>query len=99
MLKSYPACFTFGENSVTVIFPDLNYLATQGKDLEDAQKMAIDCLAGYFYQNEDEENEPSNIKDINIVDVLAGINCEPTDKDFVSMVSVDVGNYAKKHSF
>lgn len=37
------------DNGYSVIFPDLNYLATQGDTLEDAVAMAVDCLAGYLY--------------------------------------------------
>ena len=36
MLSIYPACFYKEEDGYSVIFPDLNYLATQGDDLEDA---------------------------------------------------------------
>lgn len=48
MLSAYPACFFKEDNGgYSVVFPDLNYLATQGDDLEDATNMAIDCLAGF----------------------------------------------------
>lgn len=49
MLSIYPACFFKEDNGYSVIFPDLNYLATQGDTLEDAVAMAVDCLAGYLY--------------------------------------------------
>ena len=49
MLSIYPACFFKEDNGYSVIFPDLNYLATQGDTLEDAVSMAVDCLAGYLY--------------------------------------------------
>ena len=45
MLSIYPACFFKEDNGYSVIFPDLNYLATQGDTLEDAVAMAVDCLA------------------------------------------------------
>ena len=48
MLSIYPACFFKEDNGYSVIFPDLNYLATQGDTLEDAVAMAVDCLAGYL---------------------------------------------------
>ena len=56
MLMSYPACFYKEENGYSVIFPDLNNTATCGDTLDEAMAMAIDCLAGYLYtlQQEDE---------------------------------------------
>lgn len=48
MLSSFPACFFKEDNGYSVIFPDLNYLATCGSDLDDALYMAVDCLAGYI---------------------------------------------------
>ena len=51
MLSIYPACFFKEDNGYSVIFPDLNYLATQGDTLEDAVAMAVDCLAGYLRHN------------------------------------------------
>ena len=69
MLSIYPACFFKEDNGYSVIFPDLNYLATQGDTLEDAVAMAVDCLAGYLYTAKmDNEKFPkaSKLSDINI---------------------------------
>lgn len=41
MLSMYPACFIKEENGYSVIFPDLNHLATCGDTFEDAMSMAI----------------------------------------------------------
>ena len=49
MLSMYPACFFKEENGYSVIFPDLDDLATCGENLEEAMTMAVDCLAGYLY--------------------------------------------------
>ena len=46
MLSMYPACFFKKENGYSVIFPDLDWLATQGDTIKDIMEMAIDCLAG-----------------------------------------------------
>ena len=46
MLSMYPACFYKENDGYSVIFPDLNYLATQGDSFEDAMQMAVECLAG-----------------------------------------------------
>lgn len=101
MLSIYPACFFKEDNGYSVIFPDLNYLATQGDTLEDAVAMAVDCLAGYLYMAKmDNEKFPkaSKLSDINI-DRLSdelGITGAYTDA-FTNMVSVDVKAYAKEH--
>lgn len=59
----------FHENdSYSVIFPDLNYLATQGDTFEEAMEMAVDCLAGYLYtcqMDGDNIQKPSKLSDIN----------------------------------
>ena len=59
MLSAYPACFFKEENGYSVIFPDLNHLATCGETLDEALAMAVDCLAGYLYwMEEDGESAP-----------------------------------------
>lgn len=99
MLTMYPACFFKERNAYSVIFPDLNYLATCGDDLEDAMEMAIDCLAGYLYtgkQDGDDIPQPSKIEDIDISEVAKEL--EIYDKSsFKNIISVDVEEYAKKH--
>jgi len=52
MLTIYPACFYKEEDGYSVIFPDLNHLATCGDNLEEAMYMAIDALAGYIYDEQ-----------------------------------------------
>lgn len=100
MLSIYPACFYEEKNGgYSVIFPDLNYLATQGATQQEAFTMAVDCLAGYLYtcQHDGETVPPPS--DLNQID-FKGLASELEDNDphgFVSMVSVDVADYAKKH--
>ena len=99
MLSIYPACFFKKENGYSVIFPDLNWLATSGETEAEAMSMAVDCLAGYLYtlqQDGDEIPSPSAIKDISLQKVAEELEAD-TDGGFVSMVSVDVANYAKEH--
>ena len=49
MLSAYPACFFKEEGSgYSVIFPDLNHLATCGDTLEDAFAAAVDCFSWLF---------------------------------------------------
>lgn len=65
----YPACFMKSKKGYCVMFPDLNYLATQGDDMREAMEMAIDCLAGYLFDAKIEHekvNKPSKYYDIDV---------------------------------
>lgn len=102
MLTVYPACFFKEENeNYSVIFPDLNYLATCGNTLEEAMAMAIDCLAGYIHwlkQDGDPIPTPSALNDIDITTIANELYSDSLyNESFVNLVSVDVEEYAKKH--
>lgn len=99
MLSAYPVCFFKEEDGYSVIFPDLNHLATCGDTLEEALAMAIDCLAGYLYTcQRDGESvpEPSALESINPADVAKDLY-EELGEYFVNIVTVDVAEYAKTH--
>lgn len=99
MLSAYPACFFKEENGYSVIFPDLNYLATCGETLDESLAMAIDCLAGYLYwlqQDGDVIPAPSSMDEVSPVDVAKELEIEPGEC-FVNMVTVDVAEYARTH--
>lgn len=102
MLSMYPACFYKEDNGgYSVVFPDLNYLATQGDNLEDAMSMAIDCLAGFLYISQMDGDiipPPSKLSDINPQAIAEELEIsEPPHEAFVNMVSVDVAAYAREH--
>ena len=99
MLTLYPAIFYRDkDDSFSVVFPDLNHLATDGENLEEAMEMAIDCLAGYVYSaKQDGESlpEPTPVEKVDI-------HCEDDEDDtyesaFINLVAVDVEDYAAKH--
>ena len=99
MLSIYPACFFKEENGYSVVFPDLNWLATCGETENEAMSMAVDCLAGYLYTlKNDGEQFPaaSAMKDMSLEKVAKELDADTTNA-FVSMVSVDVAEYAKTH--
>ena len=99
MLSIYPACFFKEENGYSVVFPDLNWLATCGETENEAMSMAVDCLAGYLYTlKNDGEQFPaaSAMKDVSLEKVAKELDADTTNA-FVSMVSVDVAEYAKTH--
>lgn len=102
MLSSYPAIF-FKENNNTysVMFPDLNYLATQGNDFNDAYAMAVDCLAGYLHSLKYDDKAvypvPSEIKDLDPVSYAKDLGYDDYQDFIVNIVAVDVEEYAKAH--
>lgn len=101
MLSMYPACFYVENEAYSVIFPDLNWLATEGADFEEAMEMAVDCLAGYLYSCQKDGEQvplPSKMSDIDPVAIAKELDPDATNcESFVNMVSVDVAAYAKEH--
>lgn len=99
MLSIYPACFYKEPQGYSVIFPDLNWLATCGETLEHAMEMAIDCLASYLYTSEKYGETvpiPSDYHTIDPVSIAKELDPEsPVGECFVNMISVDVAVYAK----
>ena len=94
MLSIYPACFYKEKDGYSVIFPDLNNLATCGSTLDEAVEMAVDCLAVYLYSAKEDGDEvppPSDISEI------AFANDFEYDSAFVNVIAVDVEEYAKSH--
>ena len=55
MLSAYPACFFKEENGYSVVFPDLNYLATCGQTLDEALVMVSLDISGRPYLSYDVE--------------------------------------------
>lgn len=99
MLSAYPACFFKEQDGYSVIFPDLNYLATCGDSLDESFTMAVDCLAGYLYWLEkDGETAPaaSPLNQIDPKQVAQELEVSPSEM-FVNIITVDVAEYAKRH--
>lgn len=97
MLTTYPACFFKEDTGYSVIFPDLNHLATCGETLEDALEMAVECLAGYLYtlgKDNQTPPEPSQRDAIHLEQVAKTLGISPA-QGFVNLISVDVQAYAK----
>ncbi len=99
MLSIYPACFFKEKRGYSVVFPDLNWLATSGATESEAMSKAVECLAGYLYvMKQDGEDVPraSSLNDISIEKVAKEVDAE-TEGAFTSLVSVDVEEYSKVH--
>ena len=101
MLSMYPAVFFREDNGYSVVFPDLNWLATQGNTFEEAMEMALDCLAGYLYTCQMDKSEipgPSMLSGIDPAAVAKELDPDsPAGEAIVNMVAVDVAAYAKAH--
>ena len=100
MLSIYPAIFYKEETGgYSVIFPDLNHLATCGDTIQEAMEMAVDCLAGYLFTEKLDGNELPMPTPLEQIDPY----CEDMDDEdkkterFVNMISVDVEAYAAQH--
>ena len=99
MLSIYPACFFEEENHYSVIFPDFNYLSTCGDSLQDAMEMAVDCLAGALFSAKLDNEDipiPSKLEEIDPTQIASELEFE-FKQSFVTLVSVDVEEYAKTH--
>ena len=99
MLVMYPACFFKEESGYSVVFPDLEFLSTCGATLDEAMRMAVDCLAGYFYWLEldgEKAKAPSALGSISPATVADQLGFDYAEA-FVNLVSVDVAEYAKVH--
>ena len=97
MLSIYPACFLKEGKKYAVVFPDLNWLATDGKNESDAMRNAVDCLAGYLYMEEMDGNplpQASPLSEVSLENVAKEMDAD-TEGGFVNLVSVDVTEYAR----
>lgn len=97
MYTIYPAVFFKEENGYSVIFPDLNYLATGGNSLADAVSMASDCLTGYLYYAEI-DNEPvaapSDINEINPERIAKELDFS-YEQALIKLIYADIEGFAK----
>ncbi|WP_025678625.1 type II toxin-antitoxin system HicB family antitoxin [Paenibacillus massiliensis] len=81
----YPAIFEKGENKgYTVTFPDLPGAITEGDDMEEALRMARECLELHLFGMEEDQDKIPNPTDPTAV--LA-----PKDS-FVTMIEVRMGS-------
>ncbi len=90
MLVHYPAVFEEEkEFGYSVVFPDLNHLATEGKTYDEAMRLAVECLAGYVWNQKtlgEPLPEPSAVNHLTL-----------ENNEFPVVISVDVEAYAKEH--
>ncbi|WP_028592952.1 type II toxin-antitoxin system HicB family antitoxin [Paenibacillus massiliensis] len=81
----YPAIFEKGEvKGYTVTFPDLPGAITEGDDMEEALRMARECLELHLYGMEEDQDEIPNPTDPTAV--------LPPKGSFVTMIEVRMGS-------
>ena len=102
MFASYPSCIYKEKTGYSAVFPDLGYLATDGKNLDDVLGNAVDCLARYIFLTEKEGSDmpaASRISEIDPIRVLEelGVSEDEVEESFVNLIGVDVTEYARKH--
>jgi len=91
MVYEYIAIFYKEEVGYSVIFPDFNYMATQGESYDDAYEMAYDCLLGTLTLMEyDGETFPqaTSIQDLDISPIVEDLGLE-MDKIMIKTISVE----------
>ena len=87
----YPACFyPCEEGGYTVTFPDLQGCITEGDTLAEAVDMAIDAASGWLL--DEVENNKTLPKPSDIKSIVAN----EYENGFISLISVDLDEYAKK---
>lgn len=88
----YPACFyPCEEGGYTVVFPDLPGCITEGYTLSEAVDMAIDAASGWLLDSVEENEQIPKASDIK------SVVPDEYENGFVSIISVDLDDYAKKH--
>ena len=98
MFITYPAIFYKNKDNdgYTVVFPDLEYGATEGKNETEAVQMAQDYVGSWLYEDYLENNtfpKSSSIEEITIEDD----KFSDMSKTFVSLVGMDITDYVRKN--
>ena len=97
MLVTYPAIFYKNKENegYTVVFPDLEYGATEGRNETEAVQVAQDYIGSLLYEDYLENNtfpKSSSIEEISVKDD----EFSDMSKTFVSLVGVDITDYVRK---
>lgn len=105
MLVAYPALFYYDDSSQAkyfVTFPDFEYSATQGKNIQEALEMASEYLGLVVADLIDSEKQVPTPSDINTLGLKENdpfnedddVQIEyDLDKSFITMVYVDINSF------
>ena len=97
MFVTYPAIFYKNKENegYTVVFPDLEYGATEGRNETEAVQMAQDYIGSWLYEDYLENNafpKSSRLDEITVEDD----EFSDMSKTFVSLVGMDIADYVRK---
>ena len=98
MFITYPAIFYKNKDNegYTVVFPDLEYGATEGRNETEALQMAQDYIGSWLYEDYLENitfPKPSSIEEITVEED----EFSDMSKTFVSLVGMDIADYVRKN--
>ena len=94
MFVTYPAIFYKNKDNegYTVVFPDLEYGATEGKNETEAVQMAQDYIGSWLYEDYLENNtfpKSSSIEEI----IVENDEFSDMSHSFVKLIEVDLKEY------
>lgn len=98
MFITYPAIFYKNKDNdgYTVVFPDLEYGATEGRNETEAVQMAQDYIGSWLYEDYLENiafPKSSRLDEITVEDD----EFSDMSKTFVSLVGMDIADYVRKN--
>ena len=99
MFVTYPAIFYKNKDNegYTVVFPDLEYGSTEGRNETEAVQMAQDYIGSWLYEDYLENNDfPKSSK----LDEITVEDDEFSDmsNSFVKLIEVDLKEYVRNHN-
>ena len=99
MFVTYPAIFYKNKENegYTVVFPDLEYGATEGRNESEAVQMAQDYIGSWLYEAYLENNafpKLSRLDEITVEDD----EYSDMSNSFVKLIEVDLKEYVRNHN-
>lgn len=99
MFVTYPAIFYKNKDNegYTVVFPDLEFGATEGRNETEAVQMAQDYIGSWLYEDYLENNtfpKSSSIEEI----IVENDEFSDMSHSFVKLIEVDLKEYVRNHN-
>ena len=99
MFVTYPAIFYKNKDNegYTVVFPDLEYGSTEGRNETEAVQMAQDYIGSWLYEDYVENNalpKSSRLDEITVEDD----EYSDMSHSFVKLIEVDLKEYVRNHN-
>ena len=99
MFVSYPAIFYKNKDNegYTVVFPNLEYGSTEGRNETEAVQMAQDYIGSWLYEDYVENNalpKSSRLDEITVEDD----EYSDMSHSFVKLIEVDLKEYVRNHN-